>query len=460
MKLCHSPYIYKKNDISRKEIFIPDRFISARKDMSEKVNLFQTGPIKQSSSVAKNHLLLKATTTTIPKEDPNELYKKSLASVLFNYHHPGDQLLRSQSSFVSPDMIYKFPMQPAIFHPENDFNHNFYHHCSDFSSTYIVTSMENGILYYFLNGKSLFVHLKSLDHQFKPLCAAHNPERVLFSEDHYLYSFDLNSKQLLCFSSTLIASPYVNPDYDQCKIVHIVKQIRNENCYCVGSFGGIVSSIDARTTDSGVNGSGFSFIIHDEIPCVTKPNPHDEYSYAIGYNDNKMRIWDSRRPDMPVFIGDSHKAAIRALDWHPNKRDQIISGGGMNDARIILWNITNQNIISELNTKELQITNIKISSCCQYLFFTTCKRNQSKTIVKKFPAFMNESSNSSVVGVLENVNGKKILDSFLFEEQNKYISLSSNGYIFEHNLTPKINLSKKHFPFDSLPFRQQLLTIR
>ena len=53
-----------------------------------------------------------------------------------------------------------------------------------------------------------------------------------------------------------------------------------------------------------------------------------EHYVATGANDNKVKVWDLRYLDAPLFTNHSHSAAVKALAFDPLSKNHLISGGG------------------------------------------------------------------------------------------------------------------------------------
>ena len=66
-------------------------------------------------------------------------------------------------------------------------------------------------------------------------------------------------------------------------------------------------------------------------------NPNTKFYFASGGNDNKVFVWDLRKNQIISTIRE-HSAAVRALKWNPMKSNTLISAGGEEDKRIVIWN--------------------------------------------------------------------------------------------------------------------------
>ena len=58
-----------------------------------------------------------------------------------------------------------------------------------------------------------------------------------------------------------------------------------------------------------------------------------------------MSIWDlacsSNLNKQPLYVFNSHKAAVKAIDWCPWQNNLLATGGGINDCSIKIWNTYN-----------------------------------------------------------------------------------------------------------------------
>lgn len=58
---------------------------------------------------------------------------------------------------------------------------------------------------------------------------------------------------------------------------------------------------------------------------------------ASGGNDNKVCVWDLR---VGKALGhhSHHSSAVKAISWCPYKSNILVSGGGVKDKKIVVWN--------------------------------------------------------------------------------------------------------------------------
>lgn len=76
----------------------------------------------------------------------------------------------------------------------------------------------------------------------------------------------------------------------------------------------------------------------------------DGIQLASGANDNTVMIWDTRQNNDPIWTKRNHKAAVKAISWHPEITNLLASGGGSLDKHIHFWNTTTGNRLGSIDT--------------------------------------------------------------------------------------------------------------
>ncbi len=66
---------------------------------------------------------------------------------------------------------------------------------------------------------------------------------------------------------------------------------------------------------------------------------------AAGCNDNVVRLFDVRAfggrvRRSTIFRLEGHRAAVKALDWHPSRDHGLVTGGGMADRSVKIWDLS------------------------------------------------------------------------------------------------------------------------
>ena len=67
-------------------------------------------------------------------------------------------------------------------------------------------------------------------------------------------------------------------------------------------------------------------------------NPFYSYSLACACEDGNIQIWDLRKPSSYEQKITAHQGLVLALDWHPDMRHTLASGG--RDRLIKIWDVT------------------------------------------------------------------------------------------------------------------------
>lgn len=81
---------------------------------------------------------------------------------------------------------------------------------------------------------------------------------------------------------------------------------------------------------------------------------------ATGGNDNKVFIFDDRTYDKALHTILAHKAAVKAIDWNPERAGVLVTGGGTADRTIKIWNVTGESPeMAESIDYGSQICNVK-----------------------------------------------------------------------------------------------------
>jgi cell division cycle 20-like protein 1, cofactor of APC complex len=85
-------------------------------------------------------------------------------------------------------------------------------------------------------------------------------------------------------------------------------------------------------------GSQRSITLHTQEICGISYD-HSGSRIATGGNDNKVFVFDDRRYDRALHSITSHKAAVKAIDWSPERQGALVTGGGTADRTVKLWNV-------------------------------------------------------------------------------------------------------------------------
>jgi WD40 repeat protein len=98
--------------------------------------------------------------------------------------------------------------------------------------------------------------------------------------------------------------------------------------------------------------------VHDGVVCNVVKHPKETPYLATGSDDNKLHVWDERNMcEKKPFLTISHKAAVRAIAWHPTKTGVIVTGGGVADKQIKVTSVNDSKIVSTIDVGS-QVTNL------------------------------------------------------------------------------------------------------
>ncbi len=183
-------------------------------------------------------------------------------------------------------------------------------------------------------------------------------ELVMGFQGGEVFIFDINKKK--------VVNSYFNHNR---KIGMFSNFPENENIFTSASHDWSISHYDKR-----MKIHMKQYKKHVKEVCGIKWANEGNY-LATGGNDNKLIIWNLFE-EKPISIIPAHESAIRALAWSNVKSGVLASGGGKNDKKLKLWNITTLVNISEVDTNS-QICNM-IFSKDRNQFVTTQGDNRNE----------------------------------------------------------------------------------
>ncbi len=152
-------------------------------------------------------------------------------------------------------------------------------------------------------------------------------------------------------------------DFSLGRICNISPMNLNPNIFSFGSRDLAIKTIDLRSKLNPI----LQYFGHNKEICGMKWSADDK-KLASGGDDNKLFIWDIRKEE-PEYKFNSHTSAIKALDWSTFKFGYLLSGGGMQDMTLKLWNINNMTLVDSIDTSS-QVCNIAFSKI-SHEFVTT-----------------------------------------------------------------------------------------
>ncbi|ORY66979.1 WD40-repeat-containing domain protein [Pseudomassariella vexata] len=112
--------------------------------------------------------------------------------------------------------------------------------------------------------------------------------------------------------------------------------------------GNYASRSDKKTADRcpDANGGRISPTLAQQTMSNAPPlmrlaaSPHDAHLLATFAQDsNVVRILDVRQPGQALLELRGHSAAVSSIEWSPNKRGTLASGG--DDSQVLIWDLTN-----------------------------------------------------------------------------------------------------------------------
>ncbi|KAJ5090612.1 hypothetical protein N7532_009296 [Penicillium argentinense] len=79
----------------------------------------------------------------------------------------------------------------------------------------------------------------------------------------------------------------------------------------------------------------------NERPVMSPASPHDAHLLATFSSDsNVVRVLDVRQPGQALLELKGHSAALNCVEWSPNRRGILASGG--DDSLVLIWDLINQ----------------------------------------------------------------------------------------------------------------------
>ncbi|KAI5192723.1 cell division cycle 20-like protein 1, cofactor of APC complex [Nematocida sp. AWRm77] len=121
-----------------------------------------------------------------------------------------------------------------------------------------------------------------------------------------------------------------------------------------GSRDRSVKYLDLRTGDSTQ-----SVTVHTQEVCGISFSPCGEY-LATGGNDNKVCILNGRAPSAVLHNITAHRAAVKAIDWCPERTDMLATGGGTADRTVKVWKLSGSTpFLTESKDYGSQICNLR-----------------------------------------------------------------------------------------------------
>ena len=132
----------------------------------------------------------------------------------------------------------------------------------------------------------------------------------------------------------------------------VLNSVWNDNLLCFGENGGGLHLYDVRFQSRITNTLGK----HADKICNLKWN-RDNTLLASGSNDNTLKIWDLRSTKPISTL--AHNSAVKAMAWSPDCKNTIVTGGGIYDKQLRVWNT--KGIVKKKIDTGSQVTSIFFS---------------------------------------------------------------------------------------------------
>ena len=215
--------------------------------------------------------------------------------------------------------------QPLVSYPASALQQNFYHNLLSFSCQRdsLVAALSERLTIIKKNSAPVFLSHKFSQPVSSIACHEKNPIAAVGC-----VSGGLNITDLSCFG-TLVRRFDCRGD----KRVGVIDW--RGDLLIVGDRAGRISFYDARSCGKIIA----PLKAHGEEICAAKFSPFDDYLFATGGNDNQFKVFDLRT-FRPISESRFHRAAVKALTWHPDRRGRLFSGGGTGDHRLAVWDVT------------------------------------------------------------------------------------------------------------------------
>ncbi len=138
----------------------------------------------------------------------------------------------------------------------------------------------------------------------------------------------------------------------------------SENTFYLGSDSGRFYHVDIRSASI----KPLYSWKNNQIVKVAKGS--NNY-FAVGNNSGTVSIWDLRMAQTPIMTySHTYSAGVRALTFVPWNSELVVSGGGLQDKKIYIANITKNQIVSRIQTSA-QVTDV-IPSQNSHREFLSC----------------------------------------------------------------------------------------
>ncbi|KAN0024868.1 hypothetical protein ACTFIV_009277 [Dictyostelium citrinum] len=117
------------------------------------------------------------------------------------------------------------------------------------------------------------------------------------------------------------------------------------DCILTGSQDNTLRMWDIRDS---ANASKITFSPKSESIRDVQFNPYQANQFAAAFDNGTIQLWDIRKPTIAVEKITSHQGLVLTIDWHPEEKNIIASGG--RDRAIRVWDFLNGKSLNNVST--------------------------------------------------------------------------------------------------------------
>ncbi|KAN0039403.1 hypothetical protein ACTA71_001597 [Dictyostelium dimigraforme] len=117
------------------------------------------------------------------------------------------------------------------------------------------------------------------------------------------------------------------------------------DCILTGSQDNTLRMWDIRDS---ANASKITFSPKSESIRDVQFNPFQSNQFAAAFDNGTIQLWDIRKPTNAVEKITSHQGLVLTIDWHPEEKNIIASGG--RDRAIRVWDFLNGKSLNNVST--------------------------------------------------------------------------------------------------------------
>ncbi|KAK5578609.1 hypothetical protein RB653_008281 [Dictyostelium firmibasis] len=117
------------------------------------------------------------------------------------------------------------------------------------------------------------------------------------------------------------------------------------DCILTGSQDNTLRMWDIRDS---ANASKITFSPKSESIRDVQFNPSQSNQFAAAFDNGTIQLWDIRKPTIAVEKITSHQGLVLTIDWHPEEKNIIASGG--RDRAIRVWDFSNGKSLNNVST--------------------------------------------------------------------------------------------------------------